>query len=157
VSHQQGISRAERSCRSFYDSERKIANLIVVGDERPEDSFSFDNTRSVLFVPAKDSYEALPQKVSKALLFVGFCAPDLPIIKVDDDALCEDISKLKQFVDEVLPRHRYGGRVNPRTNPYDCSFWHFGKCADQEINFTPDGLFSTAPYAGGQGYWMSAE
>jgi hypothetical protein len=157
VSHEQGLSQAERSCRSFHDCDGKIANLIVIGEDRPEDSFSFDRVRYVLSVPTRDSYEALPQKVAKALLFLGSCRPDLPIVKVDDDAICEDISKLKYFADEVLRRHRYGGRLNPRTNPYDCSFWHFGKCADQEINFTPDGLFSLAAYAGGQGYWMSAE
>jgi hypothetical protein len=157
VSHQQAIHQAERSCRSFCDPSGAIANLIVVGEPRlPEDVVSFDSGRSMLFVPTKDSYEALPQKVSKTLLFLGHCPLDLPIIKVDDDAICLDVSKLKQLAVDIVPRHLYGGRVNPRSSPLSCSFWHFGKCADQEIDLKPDGLIWTAPYAGGQGYWLNA-
>src|SRR5262249_20338497 len=44
VSHRDGVPLAERSCRSFSDSAREIANLIVVGDETlPEDVFYFDS------------------------------------------------------------------------------------------------------------------
>jgi hypothetical protein len=158
VSHQSGICRAEQSCRSFADSSAVIGNLIVVADEAlPENFFSFDGNRCILSVPAKDSYEALPQKVAKALLFLGLCDLDLPIVKVDDDARCEDLSRLKGLIKGALSQHLYGGRVNPRTSPATCSFWHFGKCTDQQINSRPDGLIWTAPYAGGQGYWMSAK
>jgi hypothetical protein len=158
VSHREGISRVERSWRSFLDSTNEIANLIVVGDETLfEDAFSFEAERRILFVPAKDSYEALPQKVAKTLLFLGLCPLDVPIIKVDDDAVCEDLSKLKHLRDGLLRRYDYGGKIYPRASPATCSFWHFGKCTNEEINSKPDGLIWTAPYAGGQGYWLSSD
>jgi glycosyltransferase involved in cell wall biosynthesis len=157
VSHQQAIPRAELSCESFYDSSGTIANLIVIGDPSlPEDGFSFDRAHSILFVPTKDSYESLPQKVAKALLFLGHCPADPPVLKVDDDAVCLDVSKLKELAISVVPGHLYGGRVNPREGPLNCSFWHFGKCADKEIDLKPDGLISTAAYARGQGYWLNS-
>ena len=157
VSHKAGLECAEASCRTFSDPRGRVANLIVVGDALPEDTFRFDRDRSVLFVPAPDTYEALPQKVGKAMLFLGMSPLSLPILKVDDDATCEDVEKLIQLVDKVISRHPYGGRVNPRTGTASCAFWHFGKCTDETINHRPDGLLWLAPYAGGQGYWLNAK
>ncbi len=91
------------------------------------------------------------------MLFLGMSPLSLPVLKVDDDATCEDVGKLVQLVDEVFSRHPYGGRVNPRTGTASCAFWHFNKCTDENINRRPDGLLWVAPYAGGQGYWLNAQ
>ena len=157
VSHHAGLGEAEASCRSFSDPTGGIANLIVVGDTLAEDTFRFDPGRSTLFVPAPDTYEALPQKVAKALLFLGMSPLSLPILKVDDDAACEDVDELAKLAENVISQHLYGGRVNPRTGTASCAFWHFGKCTDQHINGRPDGLLWLAPYAGGQGYWLNGK
>jgi len=157
VSHKAGLESAEASCRTFFDPSGCVANLIVVGDALPEDTFRFDRARSILYVPAPDTYEALPQKVGKSLLFLGMSPLSLPILKVDDDASCQDLDKLLRLVDEVITRHPYGGRVNPRAGTASCAFWHFGKCTDENINQRPDGLLWLAPYAGGQGYWLNGK
>lgn len=155
VSYKGGLERAEASCRSFSDPSGRIGNVIVIGDASAEDCFHFDPYRAILTVPAPDAYEALPRKVSKALLFVGMSRLSLPVLKVDDDASCDDVEKLASLIDGVFSRHMYGGRVNPRASTASCAFWHFGKCADDEINRRPDGLLWLAPYAGGQGYWLN--
>ena len=157
ISHQEGIPRAEQSCKSFHDDAGKIANVIVVGDETAQEySYSFDDTRSILFVPANDKYEGLPVKVAKALVFFGLCPLNLPILKVDDESVCTDVFILRPFVEEIMSRHMYGGWIHTRVYPFSCSYWHFGKCTDQNMNIRPDGLFCTAAYAGGAGYWLSA-
>lgn len=155
VSYKGGLEHARASCRSFSDPAGRIANIIVVGDATPEDTFHFDRNRSTLIVPAPDSYEALPRKVAKAWLFIGMSRLDLPVLKVDDDATCEDIDRLTSLVDSVFAKHLYGGRVNPRAGTASCAFWHFGKCSADDINRRPDGLLWLAPYAGGQGYWLN--
>lgn len=157
ISYKLGVSQAEASCRSFHDPTGTIANLIVVGGALPEDTFQFDADSSILLVPADDSYEALPQKVAKAFLFIGLCQLSIPVLKVDDDAVCEDISRLEQLADDTFSRYLYGGRVNPRSSTASCSFWHFGKCTDQSVNYRPDGLLWLAAYAGGQGYWLNGK
>lgn len=157
ISHRRGIPKAMRSCRSFRDLDGRVANLIVVGDERlPEDIYSFDAGRFTLTVPANDAYEALAQKVAKTLLFLGKCPLDLPIVKVDDDIVCNDLSKLHDLIDGVLHRHAYGGKFVHRITPHNLAFWHFGKCTDPQINAKPDGFISSVAYAGGKGYWMSS-
>ena len=117
----------------------------------------FDTARSILFVPASDTYEALAQKVAKALLFIGLCPFSVPVLKVDDDAVCEDIGRLAQLIDDTFSKRLYGGRVNPRASTASCSFWHFGKCTDERVNHKPEGLFWIASYAGGQGYWLNGK
>jgi hypothetical protein len=157
ISHREAIPRAEQSCNSFHDEAGKIANLIVVADETaPEHSYSFDDARSILLVPANDRYEGLPGKVAKALVFIGLCPLNLPILKVDDDSLCVDVLRLKHFVAEIMSRHMHGGRINTRLYPFGCSYWHFGKCSDQNVNARPDGFLCTAAYVGGEGYWLNA-
>ena len=157
ISHREGIPRAEQSCQSFHDDAGKIANVIVVADETaPEYSYSFDDSRSILFVPANDKYEGLPVKVAKALVFFGLCSLDLSVLKVDDESACTNVFLLRRFVEEIVSRHMYGGWIHTRVYPFSCSYWHFGKCTDQDMNFQPDGLFCTAAYAGGAGYWLNA-
>jgi hypothetical protein len=157
ISHQEGIARAQQSCRSFHDNAGKIANVIVVADETaPDYSYSFDDARSILFVPANDKYEGLPDKVAKALVFLGLCPLNMPILKVDDDSVCTDVLRLKQFIEEIMSRHMHGGRINTQLHPFGCSYWHFEKCSDQNINVRPDGFLVTAPYVGGEGYWLKA-
>jgi hypothetical protein len=53
-------------------------------------------------------------------------------------------------------RHLHGGRINTRLYPFGCSYWHFDKCSDQNINVRPDGFLVTAAYVGGEGYWLNA-
>jgi hypothetical protein len=157
ISHRESIPRAEQSCNSFHDNARKIGNVIVVADETASEyRYSFDDARSILFVPANDKYEGLPGKVAKAFLFLGLCPLNMPILKVDDDSVCIDVFKLKYFIEEIMSRHMHGGRINTKLYPFGCSYWHFGKCSDQDINVRPDGLFCTAAYVGGEGYWLNA-
>ncbi len=158
ISHREGIARAEQSCNSFHDDAGKIANVIVVADETASEySYSFDYARSILFVPANDKYEGLPGKVAKMFVFLGLCPLNMPILKVDDESLCTNTFRLRDFVEETMSRHMHGGRINTKFYPSGCSYWHFGKCSDQNINVRPDGLFCSAAYVGGEGYWLSAE
>jgi hypothetical protein len=89
-------------------------------------------------------------------VFIGLCPLNLPILKVDDDSLCVDVLRLKHFVAEIMSRHMHGGRINTRLYPFGCSYWHFGKCSDQNVNARPDGFLCTAAYVGGEGYWLNA-
>jgi hypothetical protein len=101
-------------------------------------------------------YEGLPRKVAKAFVFLGLCPLNVPVLKVDDDSICADVFRLKQFVEEIMCHHMHGGRINTQLYPFGCSYWHFEKCDDKNINARPDGFLVTAAYVGGEGYWLNA-
>ena len=57
--------------------------------------FHFDAGRRLLIVPANDAYEGLPTKVIKSFLFMGLARVTVPILKLDDDIICDDLAALK--------------------------------------------------------------
>src|SRR5262249_53528201 len=128
-----------------------------VGDQSlSENKFQFDPSRRLLIVPADNAYEGLSKKVIKLFLFIGFSCITVPLLKLDDDVICDDLAALKTDVKDVLSKSDYGGRVlPPATRLSDSQFWHFGKCKNPDINFRPDGTFFFFPYAAGACYWLS--
>jgi Galactosyltransferase len=159
VSCRPKLGLAELSASSFSDPAAEVDTLRVIGDETlPEHKFHFDATRRLLVVPADDAYEGLPAKVIKTLLFIGLSCVTAPLLKLDDDVICDDVAALKAAAKNVLSKSDYGGRVLPPvTRLSDSQFWHFGKCKNPDINFRPDGMFCFFPYAAGPCYWLSAE
>ena len=157
VSCRPKLARAELSSSSFSDPTSEVETLRIIGDESfPENKFHFDAGRRLLVVPANDAYEGLPTKVIKAFLFMGLSRITVPVLKLDDDVICDDLTVLKTVLKDVLSRSDYGGRVlPPATRLSDSQFWHFGKCKNPDINFRPDGLFFFCPYAAGACYWLS--
>ena len=129
VSCQPKLAVAERSSFSFGDPTLDVETLRIIGDELfPENKFHFDAGRRLLIVPANDAYEGLPTKVIKAFLFMGLSCITVPILKLDDDVICDDLPALKTVLKDVLSRSDYGGRVlPPATRLNDSQFWHFGK------------------------------
>ena len=159
VSCQPKLAIAERSSSSFADSTSEVETLRIVGDKSfPENKFHFDAGRRLLIVPANDAYEGLPTKVIKSFLFMGLARVTVPILKLDDDIICDDLAALKIVLSHVLGKSDYGGRVlPPATRLSDSQFWHFGKCENSDINFRPDGMFFFFPYVAGACYWLSGE
>jgi hypothetical protein len=159
VSCQPRLARAGLSSASFSDPTSDVETLRVIGDQSlPDNKFQFDASRRLLVVPADDAYEGLPKKVIKLFLFIGFSSVAVPVLKLDDDVVCDDLAALKTAMEDVLSKSDYGGRVlPPATRLSDSQFWHFGKCKNPDINFRPDGTFFFFPYAAGACYWLSGE
>ena len=159
VSCRPKLARAELSSSSFSDPTSEVETLRIIGDDSfPENKFHFDAGRRLLVVPANDAYEGLPTKVIKTFLFMGLSRITVPVLKLDDDVICDDLTVLKTVLKDVLSKSEYGGRVlPPATRLSDSQFWHFGKCKSPDINFRPDGMFFFFPYAAGACYWLSGE
>ena len=159
VSCRPKLAIAESSSSSFADPTSEVETLRIIGDESfPENKFHFDTGRRLLIVPANDAYEGLPTKVIKSFLFMGLACIRVPILKLDDDIICDDLAALKIVLSQVLAKSDYGGRVlSPATRLSDSQFWHFGKCENPDINFRPDGMFFFFPYVAGACYWLSGE
>lgn len=149
---------ALQSAESFSDS--CVKNVVVVGNEDlPAYQYRFEIESSILEVPANDFYEGLPQKVAKFFLFLGASSVDLPVLKVDDEILCNDLGRLKARLSDKIRKYGYGGGHivdNPLLE--ECSYWHLNKCSeDKEINNTPYGMLFIAPYVEGAYYWLNSE
>jgi hypothetical protein len=160
VSCRPKLALAEFSSSSFFDPTSEIETLRVIGDESlPDNKFHFDAGRRLLVVPANDAYEGLLTKVVKLYLFMGLSSLTIPLLKLDDDVICNDLAELKTAAKDVLSKSDYGGRVlPPATRLGDhIQFWHFGKCRNADINVRPDGMFFFFPYAAGACYWLSEE
>ena len=159
VSCRPKLPLAELSSSSFSDPTSEVETLRIIGDELcPENKFHFDASRRLLVVPANDAYEGLPTKVIKSFLFMGLACVTVPVLKLDDDVICDDLAALKTVVKDVLAKSDYGGRVlPPATRLSESQFWHFGKCINPDINFRPDGTFFFFPYVAGACYWLSGE
>ena len=96
VSCRPKLAIAERSSSSFADSTSEVETLRIIGDKSfPENKFHFDAGRRLLIVPANDAYEGLPTKVIKSFLFMGLASVTVPILKLDDDIICDDLAALK--------------------------------------------------------------
>jgi hypothetical protein len=156
VSCAERVELARRSVASFDDPEGQVANLTVIADKRlPEYQFAFEKEGALLRVPCSDEYEALPLKMRLLFLFVGCAGLDVGILKVDDDIHCKSMSSLKDDMSMQTQRGPYGGRVFTPGGPMTpCTFWHLGKCADQEASVKPDGLLNLTAYAAGPVYWL---
>ena len=112
----------------------------------PRISFISTQVDELLIVPADDAYEGLPTKVIKSFLFMGLACLTVPILKLDDDVICDDVATLKTTLSEVLAKSDYGGRVLPPASRLsDSQFWHFGKCKNPTLIFVPMGCFSFLP------------
>jgi len=151
------LSYAQNSALSFYDKHNRIRNVILIGDDSlPKNKFEFDPLTQILKVPSADSYEALPQKISNFFLFLGLSFLEALVLKVDDNIHCKSIDVLYRDLKETMQKNDYGGYVIPKKPFFLSTFWHLNKCYNPVINFRPDSLLHTSPYAAGPWYWMGS-
>ena len=107
VSCRPKLAIAERSSSSFADPTSEVETLRIIGDESfPENKFHFDASRRLLIVPANDAYEGLPTKVIKSFLFMGLACIKVPILKLDDDIICDDLAALKIVLSQRFSKVR---------------------------------------------------
>lgn len=154
------LDRALSSVRSFAAAESAgVSQLVVVGSSNA-DRFRFDLAQRTLIVPTRDDYESLPSKVMAAFFFLGLVGGIDGLLKVDDDHRLHDPSELRRAFDRlkhakplqigVLTRVRELGR-HPRA-------WHFGKCAQPDVNKALFTLPGTTRWANGSnGYLLNGK
>jgi hypothetical protein len=158
VTCQARLENATASVASFRGELDATKHLIVVGDsELEKTSFKFQPSASLLTVPASDSYEGLPAKIRNLFLFLGFSHLQAPVLKIDDDVVCQDIRLFNKSVTDVVAKQDYGGFVIGQGPFVIAPFWHLGKCSEKSINSTPDSLLLLASYAKGSCYWLGPE
>ena len=158
ISCRSRIDLAKKSVLSFQNSADDIRHLIVIGDpELQKNKFTFESESMILKVPSSDSYEGLPSKIRNFFLFLGMTSLEVPVLKIDDNIHCKNISKLREDLEEVVLKRDYGGfTVNAK--PFSLyTHWHLRKCANSEINTTVDSLLYSAPFATGPSYWLGSE
>jgi hypothetical protein len=114
---------------------------------------SFDPELRLLQVTAPDTYEALPQKIHAAFVWLAAQRPNAPgVFKTDDDIL---VTRLQELADAVSVRaaEPYWGFVNHRCH---AGYVHINRVASRftDPNFRPK--HQAARYCFGHGYWLSA-
>jgi len=153
------IERAQASCESFAAAQpRGVSQLIVVGSSEAQ-VYRFDDATGVLTVPAPDSYEHLPAKVTAAMFLFALCGHIDAVLKVDDDHRLRDVDQLVRAFARVVAKHpvQMGKRNNIGVLGNHLRVWHFGKCADATLNPKPFTLPGTTRWINGaSGYFLNA-
>ncbi len=120
ISCEKNLDKAHQLRRDI--SQTGALATIVVG--RPA-LRHFELSNEILFVPSEDTYEALPDKVLKAILALKLLYGRFALVKLDDDVSVADATKVARFKQLALP-HYCGVMVNPVD--FD-RCWHVGKCS----------------------------
>jgi hypothetical protein len=158
ISCEARLSKAILSVNSFRDSENKLSNLIVVGDNRLQPFlYEFNPATGILKVPSPDNYESLPQKIRTFFRFLGVTLVQSHILKVDDNVHCTNVRSLRSALSSALLVGHYGGSLISNKPFQQSAFWHFRKCQDPVVNKVPDSVLPIAPYANGPAYWLSGQ
>ncbi|HEY6645359.1 hypothetical protein [Povalibacter sp.] len=128
------LDRADRSIASFASHPLpNTSHLKLIGNG----SRTFDATTGLLSVAAADSYESLPQKMFQGLaLVVMACDPDC-VLKLDDDHRLKNAAELVRLFDFAASSREpmQLGLVNRAPIPSGHHrAWHFGKCANPDLN-----------------------
>jgi len=128
------IGRAEKSVESFPPNVCGTTHLKLVGTGV---EYSYERSAALLGVPARDSYECLPQKVFDAMSMLVLAHNPSVLLKLDDDHRLANADELEQLLtyaaDSSEPVQL--GEVNRTPSPSaHHRGWHFGKCANPELN-----------------------
>jgi len=149
------LEKALASMATF--SENGLRNLIVVGQDDPEDTrYHFDADRRMLTVPAPDCYEGLSRKSAAAYRMLGFAALNICVLKVDDDIRAVPDGFDPRYIISLADAHDYFGFLIDTRVVGFYRWWHFGKCADAALNASPYSMIATADYARGPAYVLSS-
>lgn len=144
------LPRAQASCETF--KKKNVGNLIIFGGAE-RIVFSQQGTVGTLGINCPDSYEHLTDKIGETLSFLGSTRLAVPVIKVDDDISCKSTDRMVTLLGELRGVDYAGFANNPASVP---QIWHFGKCATDEVNYTPSGFPIFCPWADGRSYLLSA-
>ncbi len=129
------LSRADLSIASFASQPSpQVSHLKLIGNGT---RISFDASSGLLAVAADDSYESLPQKMFQGLaILVMACNPQC-VLKLDDDHRLKNAAALAQLFDFAANSREpmQMGQINRTLIPSaHHRAWHFGKCADPDLN-----------------------
>ena len=154
------IARAQESCKSFEPAEgRGVSQIIVVGSDTAR-CYGYDAATRVLTVPAADTYEQLPAKVTAAMVCFALLGTIQAVLKVDDDHRLNQVDELSRALRRVQASVpvQMGRRTNIGVLGQHVRVWHFGKTADTALNDLPFSLPGTTRWLNGaSGYFLNQQ
>lgn len=129
------LARADLSIASFESQALPgVSHLKLIGNGSRS---TFDAAAGLLAVAADDSYESLPQKMFQGLaILVMGCDPQC-VLKLDDDHRLKSAAALAPLLDFAAGSREpmQMGQINRTLIPSaHHRAWHFGKCADPDLN-----------------------
>ena len=152
ISCEKFISRAERVAKMLSHPAIPFKVKIVVGANA-----AVDNINNLIKVQAKDTYEALPDKVSSAFMAIAsnYAAPT-NIFKIDDDVHISDIELFSSSCTSLISSNiDYAGF--PVGDPYHNRTWHWNKCSEEKLNRFVYSKRFNGVWAQGPFYYLSAQ
>lgn len=147
------LQRARDSVASFTTRMPELSHLFVVGDPSlAPGRFRFSRAERMLWVPAGDMYEALPQKVIAAFACLALIPGVESVVKLDDDHRLGDEEALRAALDSARgPVPVQAGVIFQATNMFASNrCWHIGKCADEALNDRPFCVAGATTWATGE-------
>jgi hypothetical protein len=124
----------------------------VIGNEKLDLEYTFDNDNNILWVKTPDDYISLPKKVIRAYQAIYESFHFKYIFKTDDDQILvkpnffDIVSKL---IDTIVPSPHYGGYIVDVQKPY---LSQYNKIHPELPSYLP--LYTTK-YCSGRFYFLS--
>lgn len=104
----------------------RLAYYHVIGNEKLETEYNFDDENRILYVKTKDDYNSLPSKVISSYAAVNSEFEYKYIFKTDDDQHLQEIGMLDQLINFILIKTpNYGGKLITISSDHISEYYHF--------------------------------
>ena len=126
----------------------------VIGDEKLDSEFKFDNENQILWVKTADDYNSLPNKVIASYKAVAETLNFKYLFKTDDDQILVNnnfFTIITRLITTTNPRTHYGGYIVDVPKPYLSQYY---KLHSELPSYLP--ILQTS-YCSGRFYFLSNE
>jgi hypothetical protein len=126
----------------------------VIGDEKLETEYNFNNEDNILYVNTPDDYNSLPNKVITAYKAINDTFTFKYIFKTDDDQqLMNDkfLGTLINLLTTKKPQSHYGGHIVKVNNPYISQYYKLHPELPETLVINP------TTYCSGRFYFLSSK
>jgi len=124
----------------------------VIGDNKLEYDFKFDDNNQTLFVKVEDDYNSLPKKVISAYNAVNETFEFKYLFKTDDDQMLVNprfFDILLNLINSAVPKTHYGGYVVDVKRPYLSEYYLIHPELPQNL------IVHVTKYCSGRFYYLS--
>jgi hypothetical protein len=151
------LDRAQASIDSFQSIPSKdLTHVKLIGNGS---IYDYQQSSSLLQVPALDTYEHLASKVIDAYTLLAFCPGIKAVIKMDDDHRLLNANQLLRFLRKSARNKRATQSGTFYFTPFPAGHnhgWHHGKCKDPTFGDAAFGFPAPLSWATGEhGYILN--
>jgi hypothetical protein len=126
----------------------------VIGDDKIDKPYTFDDDNNILWVNVKDDYNSLPNKVISSYNAIYETFNFKYLFKTDDDQILVKplfFNTIKMLITTMIPKTHYGGYIVDVNTPYLSQYYRIHPELPKHLP-----LYKTK-YCSGRFYFLSRE